>query len=76
MPTMNEGYVKTVRGNVVEAVFENRLPEINNKVVAGEDKEMIFEVSLHVDSTTVKLIALTFTAGLARNDPYGTRETT
>ncbi|WP_422484752.1 F0F1 ATP synthase subunit beta [Gudongella sp. DL1XJH-153] len=69
MPTMNEGYVKTVRGSVVEAVFENKLPEINNKIVAGENHEMIFEVSSHVDSTTVKLIALTFTAGLARKDP-------
>lgn len=66
---MNEGYVHAVRGSVVEAVFESHLPSINNKILAGKDKEMIFEVSAFIDEKTVMLIALTFTAGLARNDP-------
>ncbi|QSX08531.1 F0F1 ATP synthase subunit beta [Alkalibacter rhizosphaerae] len=65
---MNEGYVKAIRGSVVEAVFESKLPSVNNKVLAGKDQEMVFEVSSHVDEKTVMLIALTFTAGLARND--------
>ncbi|HCX64808.1 MAG TPA: F0F1 ATP synthase subunit beta [Eubacteriaceae bacterium] len=68
MAQMNEGTVRTIRGSVVEAVFEKKLPSINNKVVAGEDNEMIFEVSSYVDDVTVKLIALTFTAGIARGD--------
>ncbi|MBF7097483.1 F0F1 ATP synthase subunit beta [Alkalibacter sp. M17DMB] len=65
---MNEGHVKTVRGSVVEGVFENKLPSINNKILAGKNYEMVFEVTSHVDERTVKLIALTFTSGIARGD--------
>lgn len=64
----NKGYISRIRGSVIEAVFLADLPSINNKLVAGECDEFVFEVNSHVDDKTVRAIALTFTAGLSRGD--------
>lgn len=64
----NKGYIKSVRGSVVEVVFKEDLPRINNKLVTGENNQVILEVASFVDHETVSSIALTTTAGVARDD--------
>ena len=66
MDGINLGYVKAIRGSVIEAVFKQKLPAINNMLIAGDRGEMIFEVSSYIDQQTVRAVALTFTAGIAR----------
>lgn len=65
---LNKGYIKSIRGSVIEAVFENKIPKMNNKIITGENQEIILEVNSYIDEKTVKAIALTFTAGLSRGD--------
>lgn len=65
---LNKGYIKSIRGSVIEAVFENKIPKMNNKIITGENQEIILEVNSYIDEKTVKAMALTFTAGLSRGD--------
>ncbi len=65
---LNIGYIKSIRGSVIEAVFENKIPKMNNKIITGENQEIILEVNSYIDEKTVKAMALTFTAGLSRGD--------
>lgn len=65
---MNRGHIESIRGSVIQAVFADELPNINNKLVTGPDHEIILEVSSYIDDETVQAIALTHTAGLARGD--------
>lgn len=65
---MNRGHIESIRGSVIQAVFAEELPNINNKLVTGPDHEIILEVSSYIDDETVQAIALTHTAGLARGD--------
>lgn len=64
----NRGYIKSIRGSVIEIVFEDEIPFLNNKLITGENDEVILEVASYVDDQTVKAIALTATAGLSRGD--------
>lgn len=64
----NRGYIKSIRGSVIEIVFEDKIPLLNNKLITGEKDEVILEVSSYVDNQTVKAIALTSTGGLSRGD--------
>ncbi len=64
----NYGYIKTIRGSVIEIVFERNIPNLNNKLITGKDDHVILEVSSYVDDITVKAIALTSTGGLSRGD--------
>lgn len=68
MNKINKGYIQTIRGSVVEAVFKEELPFINNKLTAGKDNEIILEVASYVDEETVRAIALTVTGGMSRED--------
>lgn len=68
MSELNKGYIKSVRGSVVEAVFDKSLPSINNKLTTGDNNEIILEVSSYVNDHTLRAIALTFTGGIARDD--------
>lgn len=68
MKSANVGYIKSIRGSVIEAVFNRKLPEINNKLTAGKDNDIIFEVFSYVDEKTIQAVALTFTGGLSRDD--------
>lgn len=68
MADANRGYIKSIHGSVIEAVFNRQLPAINNKLVTGEDDKIIFEVVSYANEQTVQAIALTFTAGIARGD--------
>ena len=58
------GKVTSIRGSVVEAGFEGKIPPINNLLTAGEKGEVVVEVFLHVDENTARGIALTPTQGL------------
>ena len=65
MAETNNGYIKSVRGSVVDIVFANKLPSVKNKLLAGEGNQYVMEVSSYVDDKTVRAIALTSTAGMA-----------
>ena len=62
---MNTGVVISVRGSVVDIVFEAHLPPINSLLHAREGKIAI-EVLSQLDAHRVRGIALTATQGLAR----------
>lgn len=68
MQRVNKGHIHSIRGSVIEAIFEERLPSINNKLTTGENKDIILEVAAYVDTKTIKAIALTSTEGLSRGD--------
>lgn len=68
MDDRNVGKIVAVRGSVVEAVFEDRLPSVNSMLLTGRDNKVILEVNSFMDEKTVKAVALTFTAGIARGD--------
>ncbi|HSM58032.1 MAG TPA: F0F1 ATP synthase subunit beta [Candidatus Sulfomarinibacteraceae bacterium] len=63
------GRVVAVQGNVVDAWFPEPLPRLYNLLYAGPDGEVVVEVLSHLNDTTVRGIALTFTQGLARGAP-------
>ena len=63
---VNCGTVVSVRGSVVEARFETRLPPIYALLRAGEKSEIAIEVLAQPDARHVRGIALTPTQGLAR----------
>src|SRR5690606_30196138 len=60
------GTVLSVRGSVVDARFPERLPEFHSELRAGDDHGIVVEVVSHLDPETVRGVALTPTAGLAR----------
>lgn len=62
------GHVQAVRGSVVDAGFEGKLPPINALMHAGDQGQVVVEVADHLDPATVRGIALTATAGLGRGD--------
>jgi len=68
MDDRNVGKIAAVRGSVIEAVFEDRLPSVNSMLLTGRDSKVILEVNSFMDEKTVKAVALTFTAGIARGD--------
>ena len=59
------GKVVSVRGSVVDALFAESLPPINNLLTAGEQGEVVIEVVTHLNSQMVRGVALTPTRGLA-----------
>ena len=67
--TSNQGAVLSVRGSVIDAYFPERLPSLYNVLRGGEDKSIVIEVLTHLDSKTVRGIALTSTLGLAQGAP-------
>ncbi len=62
------GRVIAVRGSVVDVVFEESIPPVTGLLYTGENREVIIEVSDHLDGHTVRCIALNPTAGLGRGD--------
>ena len=62
----NAGVITAVRGSVVDARFDGRLPPIRTLLRAGADGAMAIEVLTQIDSRHVRGIALTPTQGLAR----------
>ncbi len=65
-PPPNTGMIVSVRGSVVEARFDHRLPPIHALLHAGEGGRIVVEVLAQRDAQHVRGIALTPTQGLAR----------
>ena len=65
-PQTDVGTVVAVRGSVVDARFEHRLPPINTVLRVCADDEILIEVLAQLDEHRVRGIALTATQGLAR----------
>jgi F-type H+-transporting ATPase subunit beta len=65
-PAANFGIVLSVRGSVVDARFPQNLPGIHHELQVGDENKIIIEVESHLDSETVRGIALNSTRGLAR----------
>src|SRR6056297_3199013 len=63
------GTITSIVGSVVEARFPGRLPAINNLLFTGDKGQILLEVALHLDSSTVRGNALTPTRGLAIGSP-------
>jgi F-type H+-transporting ATPase subunit beta len=64
------GIVVAVRGAVVDVAFgANALPPVDTALLVAWDQPepLVLEVHSHVDSTTVRAIALQATGGLSRN---------
>jgi F-type H+-transporting ATPase subunit beta len=72
---MNKGKIIAVRGPVVDVMFTQSLPNINNALEVKVSKEsnngiaidLVLEVALHVGDNTVRCIAMDSTDGLTRN---------
>ncbi len=65
--TKNIGRIEQIQGVVVEAVFPDKLPEINNalEVTLGEGR-LVLEVQQHLGDNRVRTVAMDSTDGLAR----------
>src|SRR5580658_10023235 len=78
----NVGRIESIQGVVIDAVFTDKLPEINHAikvrrpdatraeedldVTAAEDEYLIFEVQQHLGDDRVRAVAMDITDGLAR----------
>jgi F-type H+/Na+-transporting ATPase subunit beta len=63
----NVGVVVSVRGSVVDVLFEKHLPPVYSLLRTGKEKQIAIEVLTQLDAHHVRGIALTPTEGLARN---------
>lgn len=61
------GRVTAIRGNVVDVWFPPPLPRRHHQLRAGDEGAVILEVETHLDTSTLRCIALTPTRGLGRN---------
>jgi F-type H+/Na+-transporting ATPase subunit beta len=69
---VSTGTVIAIRGGVIDVAFPGgSLPQINEALVVGWDRPepLVVEVQSHVDEHTVRVIALSATAGLMRGTP-------
>ncbi|MFZ5908009.1 MAG: F0F1 ATP synthase subunit beta [Nitrospirota bacterium] len=62
----NTGTVISVRGSIVDAHFPDILPSIYTELRTGEKDSIIVEVMTHMNSHSVRGVALTPTQGLSR----------
>ncbi len=67
--TTNFGVVVAVKGSIIDATFENGLPDIHSLLYAGRDRRIIIEVQAQLGLNKIRGIALTPIQGLARGDP-------
>jgi F-type H+/Na+-transporting ATPase subunit beta len=63
-----QGTIIAIHGDVVEVAFRNGLPNIRDalSVAKTDNAHIILEVHEHINSATIKAIALGFTEGLKR----------
>jgi F-type H+-transporting ATPase subunit beta len=66
--TDNVGRIEEIQGVVIEAVFPDRLPEINSAIAIdrGEEGTLVCEVQQHLGDDRVRAVAMDSTDGLAR----------
>lgn len=63
---LNLGTVISVRGSIVDVLFERHLPHVYTLLRAGKEGQIAIEVLTQLDAHHVRGIALTPTEGLAR----------
>jgi len=63
---LNLGMVISVRGSIVDVLFEKHLPPVYTLLRAGKESQIAIEVLTQLDAHRVRGIALTPTEGLAR----------
>src|SRR3954469_11455165 len=77
----NVGRIEEIQGVVIEAVFPDRLPEINSAIVVERDENpeaeegisagaatLVCEVQQHLGDDRVRAVAMDTTDGIARGD--------
>jgi F-type H+/Na+-transporting ATPase subunit beta len=66
--TTNVGRVEEIQGVVIEAVFPDELPEINNAITIdrGDEHVLVCEVQQHLGDDRVRAVAMDSTDGIAR----------
>ena len=64
--TLIYGKIISVRGSVVDVLFENNLPSIYTSLHSGKDNQIVIEVLTQLDVHRVRGISLTPTQGLSR----------
>ena len=66
--TQNTGRIEEIQGVVIEAVFPDQLPEINNAITVdhGEAGILVCEVQQHLGDDRVRAVAMDTTDGLSR----------
>src|SRR5690242_16588215 len=64
----NVGRIEEIQGVVIEAVFPDELPEINNAITIdrGDQGTLVCEVQQHLGDDRVRAVAMDTTDGLAR----------
>jgi len=62
----DRGTIVSVRGSVIDVHFPNQLPEIHSQLQTGDKGEVAIDVVTHLNAQTIRGIAFTPTAGLAR----------
>ena len=63
----NVGTIVEIKGVVLDAVFPDQLPAINNALrIAADGRELIAEVQQHLGDDRVRAVAMDSTDGLAR----------
>lgn len=65
----NQGRIVSIRGSVVDTYFPNSLPSLYHVLKAGEEGQIVIEVTTHLNTETVRGIALTSTQGLSCRSP-------
>jgi F-type H+-transporting ATPase subunit beta len=70
------GKIVGVRGNVVDVCFPPPLPMRNEQLLTGTDDGVVLEVQTHLDTATVRCIALKPTRRLGRGMPVHRTDTT
>jgi len=63
------GRVSGIRGTVIDAEFDSHLPEINNELRLGKHQETVVEVLSHLDTRTVRGIAMSPFKEISRGSP-------
>lgn len=64
-----QGTIYAIRGNILDMRFEEELPPIRRRMIAGEHGRIVIEVLTHENDKIARGIALTPVEGLARGDP-------
>ncbi len=73
---MQQGEISAVRGNVVDVRFSPPLPSRNHQLRTGAEDGVVLEVQTHLDTNTVRCIALNATRRLGRGMPVKNMGTT
>ncbi|MET0768824.1 MAG: F0F1 ATP synthase subunit beta [Solirubrobacteraceae bacterium] len=64
----NKGRIEEIQGVVIEAVFADELPEINNAITVTRENGdvLVLEVQQHLGDDRIRAVAMDVTDGLAR----------